>query len=239
MKRVIVILDSVSYDLLMETETPNIDSLGEVRLAYSHGSWTLPSIASLINGHPPACYGKKFIEPNPFLLREHRILFYTSNDWVRLLLEAYRRIYCGIRVIFYDYRECINEMIDDLKTRRGSYLAFLHVMETHYPYTIYKGEKPPDTKDPKVLKERQKRALKYVDEALGRLFSIPNLAILVTSDHGQAFDGGELHGNFDGIFRPELFRVFIVAKNWPLLKRGDDREDSRYMRRRNVLPSMV
>lgn len=212
MKRAIVILESISYDMLMETETPNIDSLGEIHLAYSHGSWTLPSITSLINGNPPATPGMVFMDANPFLLRDHTVYFYTSNSWIIVLLKAYLKIYPTVNLITYDYDEYTPEMIKDLKNRTGDYLAFLHVMETHAPYRTTKGEVLPEERDATVLRERQKSSLRYIDNVLAELFAMP-VQILLMSDHGENFNG-EIHGNFDGIFRPEIFRVPLVARNW-------------------------
>ena len=194
--RLVIVLDSVGYRTFLRADT-ELGGLGEVHLAYSHGSWTLPSIASMLVGIFPACSvpgckHRSLIRPDPLLPRRANAVVYTSNPWVELLAPG-----LGARVVRVRRTA---DAIRRLGAARGSDLVFVHVMETHF-----RGGEP-------WSEEIQIERLESVDGALMEI--IGRLApeeLVVTADHGENFGPGERHGNFDGVFRRGIFEVPLLT----------------------------
>jgi len=190
--RLVVVLDSVGYRTFLKANIPNMKSVGEVHLAYSHGSWTLPSFASMFVGIFPACsiqncYHRRLINPEPFFLRKNKAVVFTSNPWVEILAKS-----LGAKVIpIESTKDVLNHNVD------GD-IVFVHVMETHFI-----GDEP-------WSEEIQIKRLESIDKVIGRLIGKFN-RVLITSDHGENFEGGAKHGNFNGIFRKYIFEVPLVG----------------------------
>jgi len=97
--QIILVLDSVGYDVFIEADLPNLKSVGEVHQAISQGFWTLPAVASITAGSLPyckheGCWHRKLLKPcfNIFKEKEkegYTTYVYTSNGWVYFLLKPY------------------------------------------------------------------------------------------------------------------------------------------------------
>lgn len=194
--RLVVVLDSVGYDTFVRAKIPSL-RVGEIHRALSHGSWTLPSFASMLVGVFPACtvpgcHHRRLIKPDVFLCRKRRVAVVTSNPWVAMLARG-----MGAGVV-----EVVRETAR-VRELPDADLVFLHVMETHF------------VGDEEWTEEVQLERLEEAAESLAPLIdSVED--VLVTADHGENFGSGERHGNFDGVFRREIFEVPLVTRGeWP------------------------
>jgi len=190
MSRLILVLDSIGYDFYKKTPTPNLDSVGDVHLAYSQGAWTVPSFASLLMGYLPVCsvdgcFHRDAIEHNPFLINEYKIKLYSTNPWVQVLFKN-----MGLTVI---------DSEDYNKVKEDDYdIIIVHVMRTH-------GH----------LVSR----LEEVDRSLAGLLNRFD-QILFFGDHGEYVKSPGLgHAHLDGKFHPEVLKVPIATRNWKPLRR--------------------
>lgn len=190
---IVIVLDSVGYKTFLKADIPNMKSIGEVHLAYSHGSWTLPSFASMFAGIFPACSipncsHRKLINPDPYFLVKNRFKVFTNNPWIEVLAGK-----LGGKVVKINSTRDVLKYINDVDN------AFIHVMETHFHM------------DEEWTEEIQIKRLEEADKILKPILSLDD-EIIVTADHGENFDG-ERHGNFDGVFRRYIFEVPILANS--------------------------
>jgi len=217
-KEVLVVLESVGYDLFMEVQPNNIMSLGEVHKAYSHGCWTLPSMIAIWTGHLPTCsirtcYHHELLQPNPFFMEEltktRYVYLYTANGWLTPFMYEVRR--SGYFPKLYDNHACVQEIISSiLSTTVAPFFALTLLTETHTPYNTEKEQTFKDTKDMDELRERQIKALEYLDEQLEPLIK-GNFNLIITSDHGENFELGN-YGHQLKEFRPKLMEVPLVSR---------------------------
>jgi len=221
----LVVLDSVGYKLFCEANTPNLDSIGEIHLAYSDSRITPGSFASLLSGRLPICsipgcyHNTLFKERNnPFFLEkmaEKRTVYvYTSNPWVQLLLRRHRRHrrHPRIKIKTYDTNAYVKNVVKEVKDQKVPYFTIIHVMETHYPYATERIVEWPldlDSVSPQVWRERQIQALEYVDKTLGFLREMER--VIVTSDHSEIFGEDQTYLHDPPFFSAEIFHVPIIS----------------------------
>ena len=65
MNHLLIVLDSVSYEVFNKAKTPNIRKLGEIEEAWTPGYWTLPTVVSMF--HIPFYTGKPLIGSGSYL----------------------------------------------------------------------------------------------------------------------------------------------------------------------------
>ncbi len=195
--RLVIVLDSVSYETFMKANCPNMKSVGIVHKALSHGSWTLPSFASMLVNIFPACTVKgckhrELIKPDIFYTKHNRVAVLTNNPWIEMLAKG-----MGTHVVRVTNTFWAVVKTHDLFSNLKFDVVFIHVMETHFQ------------KDKEWSEEIQIYWLEKVDECL---YNALNLAdeVIITADHGENFGEGERHGMFDGIFRREVIEVPII-----------------------------
>jgi len=201
MRDLLIILDSVRYDRFMEAEAPELKSLGTVHKAYSHGTWTRPSVVSMLSGYLPQSEAGQLYKPSWVMLspevfheRQVKSYFLNANAWVHNMQPR--------RYVEKWYPEPFSapRMVKDAKkimeSNREFFVAML-IVETHVPYD-YKPSKSSkeivelfkaynegkDNDAPRIARERQKEAISYVSKLLEPLFSLAD-RIIVTSDHGD------------------------------------------------------
>lgn len=202
-KRVIVVIEYLSYDYLQKCNTPNIDSL-DPHPAWSQGSTTRASVAAILGGFLPicavkGCYHQKLFNKwtYPYTLTDYReknaLFLYVPNGWVLELLESYIRPDLKPLIqkwlSYHDTRDMINDFLSRKEKRDGKgYYAYFHVMETHPPYY-------PEERGIEDREERRKAAVEYVDRILKPLIDLDCDDLIVTSDHnGGSLTSGSLAG---------------------------------------------
>ena len=207
MNTVIIVLDSVGWDLFCKCNVPNMRSLGEPHQAFSSGLWTVPSFAEILKGQLPrclnkSCYHNKIIKRSAFFLDNipGKLYFFTANGW---LIEPYSYIKHPKFVWKYfkpeDSGWKSEEMIQEILNLTGDYLVIMHVMETHSPYKYKEqfyssiGEeylKKMTKEDLERLKQRQIKSVEYIDKIIKPLIDM-KLELVITADHGENFELGK------------------------------------------------
>jgi len=229
LKNLLIIFDSVRYDRFIEAETPVIDSLGEAVEAWSHGTWTRPSVVSMLSGYlPQSELGQPYkpswlmLGPQVFHDRWAPAWFLNGNAWVKNLNPR------NYEDRFYPEPFSAEEMVRDAVKIMESYNEFFIVMlfvETHIPYSFDPQEDTSETvqlfKDynnhvdnsaPIVAAERSRKAVEYLDRIIEPLLDYPD-RIIFTSDHGDLM--GEHHkiGHDPTMpFHPALISVPLVVR---------------------------
>ena len=224
MRELVIVFDSVRYDLFMEANAPNLKSLGKVHRAYSHGSWTRPSMSSLLSGYLPSCPEvKNPWEPQWIMLKfveGGRRVFYNSNAWMHNVhpLDGVERYYPDP----YSAQSMVGDVLEEVE---GLSLAVFLFMETHIAYS-YREEDTSEIfrrvwrynqgeEDPLLVSEmwnRQKKAVDYLDNLIKPLLDLEDTRIVFTSDHGELF--GEHHrlGHDPTLpFDVKLFEVPLIV----------------------------
>ena len=228
MKGLIIVLDSVRLDVFREADTPNFDSLGETVEAYSHGSWTRPSVVSILSGYLPSSRLGQPFKPSWVMLsrevfheREVRAWFLNSNAWVHNMApRAYTEKW-------YPEPWSGPKMVEDacriLRAFENSFVVML-LTETHGPYN-YRRDIPyeefvsrvkaynrgVDNDAPEEARERSMEAIEYVDGLVKPLLDLAD-CVIVTSDHGELMGEHHLIGHDPSMpFHPVLVRVPLIV----------------------------
>ncbi|MFB0543792.1 MAG: sulfatase-like hydrolase/transferase [Candidatus Bathyarchaeia archaeon] len=224
MRELVIVFDSVRYDLFMEADAPNLKSLGKVHRAYSHGSWTRPSMSSILSGYLPSCPEvENPWEPQWIMLKfvgGGRRVFYNSNAWMHKThpLEGVERYY----PVPYSAQSIVEDALEEVEDLS---LAVLFFMETHTPYSVREEDTTEllrriwkynvGGEDPHLASEmwnRQKKAVEYLDNLIKPLLDLEDTRIVFTSDHGELF--GEHHrlGHDPSLpFHIKLFEVPLIV----------------------------
>ena len=229
MRILLIVLDSVRYDIFLEADTPNFDSLGRAVEAYSHGTWTRPSMASMLSGYLPTSELGQPFKPSWVMLsrevfheRELEAYFLNSNAWAhRLAPRAYRELW-------YPEPFSADLMVEDalkiLRNRDECFVAMLFT-ETHGPYN-YRPEveyrelveatkafnRGVDNGAPKMARMASMKAIEYIDWVAKPLLDQADF-IIVTSDHGELMGDDGIHkiGHDPSMpFHPALVRVPLI-----------------------------
>ena len=207
MKELMIIMDSVRYDVFLETDTPNIDKLGDPVEATTHGSWTRPSVTSMLSGYlPHSEYGQiwkpSWAMGSPDMLgRETSSWFLNANAWMkdigpsRFRQKFYEEQVFQAPHIVRDAEKIMKDNID--------YLIVMFLIETHGPYrwgendgheefremqkAYNNGE---DNDAPLIAMERSIKSVEALDPLLAPILDLPE-RIIITSDHGDLM--GEHH----------------------------------------------
>ncbi len=222
---VLIVIDTLRADHLgmygYERDTsPNLDLLAErgtvFERAYSHCSWTMPSIASILTGLEPRDHGiSKWEDPlmqHLLTLPEvfqahgyrtaagisHYILAEEYNfdqgfefyDTSALDLGSPHQVSSAPVVTTFGLRQTRRD-------RRAPFFVMLHYFDPHAEYVAHPrfpfGDEPVDLYDGEIA---------FTDEAIGRLLDemaqreqLDNTIIVVVADHGEEFGdhGGIMH----------------------------------------------
>lgn len=236
-----ICLDSCTYKVYMDAETPNMDSLGLAYRAYSFACTTGPSIMGYLMNEPPIGIGGGMFEVVPGKeLREWMPRHYSEKGYATAWLSgnpvlmrmdsqldgALQRYFKYWKVTEYLKQVATPDIIKDLadivkKERENPLFVFILLLDTHTPY--HDGSKVHTFTPfkPRLNYENQKRSVEYVDSVFP-LFLKPfkeagrPLEIIITSDHGENYGGwGWGHNAFRSHLRfgPQLFEIpFIRAK---------------------------
>ena len=199
---VLIVLDSVGFGAMAKARADNIKGLGELHPARSHGSWTLPSMASISAGVLPWCVVEgcrhrrvigSFIPKG--LIAGANFYGYTTNPWV----QAYR---------LFPYKDLntAGAVEDFLEKRKKPYRALIHVMETHWgSYHNLPGRN---------WFEKQLRAIENVDRILRPVLELRDEAtIIVTGDHSEVEPRTGTGHDPREIYDYRLYEVFIVSSD--------------------------
>lgn len=219
-KELLIILDSIGYDLFNEVQPENMMKIGELHKAHSHGCWTLPSITTFFAGILPTCtiencYHNKIFEAHPYFVEEitrnKYVYISTSNGWMWKQMLSINRV--GYYPKTYDYSQCTPEIVQDILNRNKNitYFHMMLLMETHQPYAIQKNQTFNTWDNMKILKQRQITALKHLDKTLKPILT-PEYNIIITADHGENFEKGN-YGHKTKQYRPKLTEVPLIS-NW-------------------------
>jgi len=208
LRDLLLVFDSVRYDRYMEAHTPNLDKVGEAVKAYTHGSWTRPSMVSMLSGYLPISSHGQIYKPSWVMLSKQVFheedvpsWFLNANAWVKNMQpRKYRdRFYPEP----YSADEQISEALKIMQTFNDYFIAILFV-ETHGPYSYNEGEDQSkvgeafkeynhgaDNRAPDIARARSIRSIEYMDRKVKPLLVHPDRTIF-TSDHGD-LQGEEHH----------------------------------------------
>lgn len=227
--------------------SPNIDKLARGGVlftqAIAQGSWTWPSIHSLLTGTYPSTHKVYFWDSSlsdyittlPRMLKDYgyNTAFITGHGG--LSTES------GLRGDFDTWEDIsgakadktTQEAIDWMREyQRSPFFLWLHYMDTHDMYFF----KPSDERrSVEVLSELEikngllnyDKAISQVDAQIGRLLEeleklglYKNTIIIITADHGEEMGEHSLYFNHGGWLWESLIRVPLIIFYFPLFKEG-------------------
>lgn len=227
MRDLLIIFDSVRYDRFVEADTPVLDSLGLPVRAWAHGTWTRPSVVSLLSGYLPQSelgqpYKPSWVMLGPEVFHDRGVpaWFLNGNAWVKNL---HPRRY---EDVFYPEPFSAERMVGDaveiMEAHREFFIAILFV-ETHGPYGFRPGEDQsgvvelfkaynrgePNTA-PSTAAFRSRRSIEHLDGLVEPLLDLPD-RVIFTSDHGELQGENHRVGHDPSFpFDPCLLRVPLV-----------------------------
>ena len=192
MNQLLIVLDAVPYNVFRKAKTSNMRKIGEIGYAYSPAQWTLPSVISMF--HIPYYLGK------PIVIVEH----YNHREWLPIQLKngGYKTSIVVDNPWFVRYRDFIGRGFDNYIAMNSisaksilnkgkefldpKFFTVLWITETHYPYWERKGRSKGALDE-----EEQIRVIEHVDRLLKNFLpKVPEgTHILITSDHGDSYDG--------------------------------------------------
>ncbi len=208
MRDLLIIFDSVRYDNFMAVyAATKWRKYGKVYKAYSHGTWTRPSVVSMLSGYlPQSEYGQPYkpswnmLSPQVFHDREIPSWFLNSNAWMSKMAPS--------DYIEYSFLEghSAPRIIERAKEITEMYHNFFIVMlltETHIPYNydpsvdgdhlnkVFKSYNNGEDNDaPWLARKYQKRGIIHLMNLVEPLFDLAD-RVFITSDHGDLM--GEHH----------------------------------------------
>jgi len=222
MNHLLIILDSVSYEVFNQSKTPNIRKLGEIEEAWTPGGWTLPTAMSIF--HIPFYTGKPLVTlggypphtwlPNLMKNAGYKTTLVTDNPWFELCGKFINRGFDNyITHKSIDMRQLLR---DASKHINPKFFTVLWSLSTHHHDASMGSDGVNCTP---FTKGWQIRAIERIDKKLGRFFKkIPeDTEVVVTSDHGDSYSGDRLIGHYPKdvtAFDERLFKVFLVRKNF-------------------------
>jgi len=226
----LIMFDSVRYDRFVEAHTPILDSLGEAALAYTHGTWSRPSMMSILSGYLP--YNKKY--KNPYSMT-HKLLgsgmcggkevssfFFNANDW---MLHAGPKAYQEITGFGSFPAKKMVEGAKELMEREKEFFIAMIFPESHLIYE-YQPEPDPvkkrvvqlfgdfnkgqDNDAPAVAAERSRKVISHLDQVIKPLLPLAE-RVIFTSDHGDLMGEHHLIGHDPGYpFHEVLLKVPLI-----------------------------
>jgi len=201
---VFICLDSCRYDTFEAADAPNMKGLGELRRAHSFACFTPSSILGYLMNFGPIGldmgrlypYRKWAWLPDELGEDGYSTALLTANAAIPAMDLALNgvlsRSLTRLETLKYDGETSVEAIVGDAVEFLGEHgpaFLFLLLMETHAP--MYDGEKVKDpypVQRPSSVFEFQKRAVEFIDGALGPLFDAlrerPH-EVIVTSDHGE------------------------------------------------------
>ncbi len=231
MNWMLIVLESMRYDVFKGTPTPNMDRIGKTVKAHSGSDWTLPSVMSMMTGMLPHSelgqpLREEFIKngllaegmwiPSIFSGKmRYNTIAHVSIPWLGLIDHGWTTFtmskkYCNMGQI-------VNEI--ELK---APFFCYLHIGDTHMPYgekVITKqkmdeynsGKDIFSKEDMKHMIACQKNMLRIVDRSIGNLMErVPEgTRVIITSDHGEFFGENHLFGHGVG-FHEKVFEVPMI-----------------------------
>jgi hypothetical protein len=204
-----IVAESIRYDVFSSSKVPNLLSMGDLYEAHTHGSWTRPSVTSMLSGYlPQSDYGQIFtpswVMISKQMLKERDIprYFINGNAWVanmapsRYIEYSFLEKHQGEKMVSKALK--IMELFDH-------YFIFLFLTESHIPYDL-PYETPAWLKEyeelvkrynageeneaPELTRRRSGLALEYIDDLVSPLLD-KGCKYIFTSDHGELM--GEHH----------------------------------------------
>lgn len=218
MNHLLIILDSVSYEVFQEANAKNIRKLGKIGKAYTPAHWTMPTVVSMF--YNPYYMGKPLVIMGGYLEHEwvpqimkrsgYNTSLVADNPWFILCRDFIKRGFDKYRAsskVNLDW--VINEAMGCLKP---PFFTVVWITSTHSPYfkkTIKRANWTTGNR------RNQIRQINVADRYLGKLFKkVPkNTEIVVTADHGESFKGDTTIGHEPRVleeFDENLFKVFFV-----------------------------
>jgi len=231
----LIMFDSVRYDRFVEAHTPTLDSLGEAALAWTHGTWSRPSMVSILSGYLP--YNKKY--KNPYSIT-HKLLgsgmfgkevpsfFFNANAW---MLHAGPRAYQEITGFGSLPAKKMVEGAKEVMEREKEFFIAMIFPETHL---IYEYQPEPDSEKkrvvqlfgafnkgqdndaPEVIAERSRNAISHLDQTIKPLLPLAE-RVIFTSDHGDLMGEHHLIGHDPGYpFHEALLKVPLIIGSYSM-----------------------
>lgn len=218
-RELLLIFDSARYDMFKEV----YQGEGELYKAYSHGTWTKPSISSMLCGYLPISdYGQPY---NPSWVMGSDYIFKGATEAWFLTANAWTFNMEPAKYHEKQYKEFSTpKMVDDcekIMLECPSFFVAILFTETHGPYMIQKEESiekeikkynnGEDNNAPELAWKKQKRALEYLLYMTEPLTSYADRTF-ITSDHGELMGEHHLIGHDPSFpFHPKLLEVPLAV----------------------------
>ncbi len=177
------------------------------------------------------------------------------------LLAQFPRGVPALHNLFFLLEDAIDWMVAQIKALPRPYLAYIHLLPPHEPYTtrhdfvdrfrdgLRNAEKPPHAlggRHPPDFVNRQRRwydeYLAYADAEFGRLLDFmqaggvfEDTVVLITSDHGELFERGMVGHVTPTLFEP-VIHVPLLIRAPGIAERQDVRSPTSAV---DVLPTLL
>lgn len=186
-----IVLDSVSYKVFVESESPNFRRLGPVEMVYAHGCWSLPAIMGML--YVPYLCGKPLVSVKyrdhrwlPVVMQEegYHTTLVSDNPWFEIGEEYISKGFSNY--ISLGKLGCSGQLVSKaLNHLTEPFFMVLWFTATHKPHFY------PDKQSGLTDLVHKVNAIEHVDGLMGDfLKSVPSgTEVLVTSDHGNAWRG--------------------------------------------------
>lgn len=202
MKDLLLIFDSVRYDLFNQVHSGE----GTLYKAYSHGTWTRPSIASILSGYlPTSDYGQPYkpswVMCSPQMFHDQPIpaWFLNANAWVKNMQP---RNYVEKEHLQPHSAPLMMEEAEKIMNSHKRFFVAMLLVETHVPYNhtskidgkargqlIKKYNLGEDNDAPLLARKWQKEAITYLLKLSKPLLNLADRTFY-TSDHADLMGDG-------------------------------------------------
>lgn len=205
MRDLLIILDSVRYDVFVKSHCPELKR-GRLYKAYSHGTWTRPSVTSMLSGYLPQSDFGQIYKPSwvmcgsgMFHDMDTPAFFLNANAWMHNMAPA------EYKEKWYPDPYSAPRMIKDAGLiMNDEFFVAMLLVETHFPYNFTDENTQEieklfsdynngiDNEAPRIAAERQSKAVSYLSNLLEPILDIPD-RVIITSDHGDIMGDDGIH----------------------------------------------
>jgi len=207
-----LVLDSLRYDTFIKANTPNLDSIGEVRRVHSFGCFTIPSLIGYFMGFPPIGSGIETLFPEspkykwvPRHFKEagYQTIWFSRNA-LPLKLDlvmggAFTRHFDFFKTLEYTHGATTTvQIFEDVKNivnakgQQHPIFASVLLMDTHRPYSWGTGSQDIVPTNPELNFNNQVKSAEYADSLFPKIRAVfrntpRRTRVIITSDHGELF----------------------------------------------------
>lgn len=232
MRDMFILFDAVRYDNYVQADTPVLDSIGKAVKAYTHGTWTRPSMTSILSGYLPTSELGQPFKPSWVMLSdqvfhdvERKAWVIHANAWIKHMKpRRYTDVFYPKQ---YSADDMIRKALQIMEINDDCFIVMLFT-ETHGPYDLpgepetswreviekFKAFNHGEDNDaPEIAVERQIKAIEYLDEKVKPLIGMAD-SVIFSADHG------ELMGEKNKVGHDPSFPFHVKLLEVPLIISG-------------------